>query len=280
MEKVFVDCSENELVGAIKACEAELYRFLGRSPKAELDESSGLMRFSCAIPWAVFNGVFRTNLTPGRVDAAIEETIAYFGSRDVPAFSWWLAPDMQPADLGAHLESHGFTLRTGGSGMAIDLAKVNEEPISPASLSIQVVGDERTLRQWAFISAGCFGLQDFEDYCFDLWMDLGFDLPIRHYLGLLNGEPVATSTLFLAAGVAGIYNVAVLPDARRQGIGAAITLAPLRDARAQGYRVGVLGASEMGYNVYRRVGFQEYCKMSHYVWKREPEDSSVAVNDG
>jgi ribosomal protein S18 acetylase RimI-like enzyme len=219
------------------------------------------------------NGVFRTKLAPDRVDAAIEETIAYFGSRDVPAFSWWLMPDMQPADLGRYLESHGFALREGASGMTVDLAKVDQELTSPAGLSIQVVSDEETFGQWSSVAATCFGLTDFEEYLYDWWVDLGLDLPVRYYLGLLNGEPVASSTLFLAAGIAGLYNIGVLPDARRQGIGTAMTLAPLLDARAQGYRVSILHASSMGYNMYRRIGFQEYCKHSRYVWKRESEDA-------
>ena len=43
-----------------------------------------------------------------------------------------------------------------------------------------------------------------------------------------------------------------------------MTMAPLLDARAMGYRVGILHSSPLGLEVYRRLGFQEYCWMSHY----------------
>jgi predicted N-acetyltransferase YhbS len=74
------------------------------------------------------------------------------------------------------------------------------------------------------------------------------------------------STLFLGAGAAGIYFVSVHPHVRRLGIGAALTLAPLRAARELGYRIGVLDASPLGEPVHRRLGFTTCCQISLYEW--------------
>jgi predicted acetyltransferase len=74
--------------------------------------------------------------------------------------------------------------------------------------------------------------------------------------------------MVLHAGVAGIFAVATLPQARRQGLGTALTLAPLHDAREMGYRVGTLQATEMGFPVYRQLGFREVCKLGNHLWKK------------
>jgi len=54
-----------------------------------------------------------------------------------------------------------------------------------------------------------------------------------------------------------------LLDLRRQGVGAAITLAAARD---QGYRVAALTASPMGISIYPLLGFRAFCAFSTYEW--------------
>jgi ribosomal protein S18 acetylase RimI-like enzyme len=95
------------------------------------------------------------------------------------------------------------------------------------------------------------------------------DLPRQLYVGRLKGEPVATSLMFLGAGVAGIYAVSTARRARRQGVGRAMTLVPLLEARAKGYRIGTLHSSPMGLSLYRQLGFQEYCRLRLYMWAGE-----------
>jgi GNAT superfamily N-acetyltransferase len=80
---------------------------------------------------------------------------------------------------------------------------------------------------------------------------------------------VTTSALFFAAGVAGVYCVSTVERARRRSLGAAVTLAALHEAKDLGFSVGVLGSSEMGYGVYRRLGFEEYCRIGLYEWHPE-----------
>ena len=67
--------------------------------------------------------------------------------------------------------------------------------------------------------------------------------------------------------MAGIYCVSTAKPARRRGIGAAVTLAALLEARDLGHTIGVLTSSEMGYPVYRGLGFVEYCRIGLYEWR-------------
>jgi len=84
------------------------------------------------------------------------------------------------------------------------------------------------------------------------------------FVGLLNDEPVAVSILFLGAGVAAIFNVAVVPEFRRQGLGTLITRAPLLRARLMGYRYGVLKATQMGTKLYKNMKFEKCCTIFMY----------------
>lgn len=265
MSRILEDLSTPALVAAIKANLVEWWRYAGRSPGAEFYDGPELTWLLTGIHLAFLNPVLRTEAGPDNADALIEKTLAYFRSRGVTTYSWWTDPSTQPKDLGVRLVDHGLTYKDGGPGMAVDLLELNEDLPTPAGLTIEPVEDTEALKKWAHTSIVGFGLPETDvGTWFDLFAGLGFDLPLRNYLGILNGQPVATSELLLGAGVAGIYVVATLPDARRQGIGAAMTLAPLLDAREMGFRVGILQASPMGVGVYRRLGFREYCRMSRY----------------
>jgi ribosomal protein S18 acetylase RimI-like enzyme len=186
--------------------------------------------------------------------------------------AWLIGPSTRPVDLGSRLEAYGWMLEDEAPGMAIDLETLAGSLSSPASLTIERVQDEETLRTWLRIMTVS---SDIPEEGLSLLLELvskhGFRSgpSVHFYLGILDDKPVATSMLYLGGGVAGIYNVATLPGARRQRIGGALTTAPLLQARALGYRTGTLQSTPMGLNLYHRLGFREYCTFRAYFWQGE-----------
>jgi predicted N-acetyltransferase YhbS len=56
----------------------------------------------------------------------------------------------------------------------------------------------------------------------------------------------------------------VLEEERNKGIGSAMMTHALGFARERGATQAVLLASGMGYGMYRRVGFNEVCKIAYW----------------
>ncbi len=266
--------SEEGLIRAIESNGEEFLLGLGRAAGAE-ERDDGRVRWVIGdIPIDYHNCVVHADLSEEETDGVILESLERFRAHGVPG-SWHVGPSMRPPDLGERLLAHGFDYGGDDIGMAVDLSSLREDAHVPEDFIVERVRDERSLAAWTRTLAEAFGEGPVEaQWVGEMYrrIGLGDDVPWRHYLGRLDGEPVATSTLFLGAGVAGIYFVSTAEVARRRGIGAAVTLAALHVAREMGCRVGVLGASEMGYPVYRRLGFREYCRIGLYEYRPTPAD--------
>ena len=218
------------------------------------------------VPIALFNSIVETRLQPDQVEAAIEAITTDARRRKVPLL-WWIGPSTQPADLGTQLESHGFIIDENSPGMAVELTSLNESLPVIDGLTIKRVDNDAARWEWIRTMGQGFEVPKSASYFIDAWHDLLHRVvndSLQVYTAHLNGKAVATSLMYLAAGVAGIYAVATVPEARRKGIGAQITLYPLLEARCRGYKTGVLEASEMGESVYRSLGFRQYCHIQSY----------------
>jgi GNAT superfamily N-acetyltransferase len=265
--------SASDLARTVEANGVEFLLALGRAGGGEERAEPQLAWVIGGSPIDYHNAVVRADLTLEQANQAIAASIELLQAYGVPG-TWHVGPSMRPADLGARLIAHGFTYAGDDIGMAIDLSTLPAKLEMLPDLVIDRVRDEQELVIWTRTLAAGFGEGEREAaWVGEMYRRIGLSnqQPWRHYLGRLRGVPVATASLFLGAGVAGIYFVFTLEEARRQGIGAAITHAALRDAHALGYRVGVLGASELGHSVYQRLGFQEYCRIGIYQW-RSPSD--------
>ena len=233
MQDCLQDLSPILLISAIESNIFPFFQAFQHWPRAEVHDEAAMLWTISNVPFALLNCVMRARIPAEQVDSTIQARIDQAQQRGVPLL-WLVGPESQPTDLGLHLERHGF-ISEPSAGMAIDLAQLKKDLPMPAGFTCQRVTDAATLKVWGQVYGAAYGVEDFavEALC-DLMTCIGLD-KMRGYLGWLNGKTVAISSLFLGAGVAGIYFVATLPEARRQGIGAQMTALPLSDARAEGY---------------------------------------------
>lgn len=272
-EEILAGWSAPAVARAIEANSEEWWRYYGHAPQADVHEERELLWLTSGIPIKEYSGVARATFDPDRAPQDIDQQItrmqAYFSAKQV-GMQWIIGPSTRPTNLGERLEQHGFLLQGTAPGMAVQLERLPRALATPPQLEIVRVADESHLKEWAAVAGQAFGEPAaIQQARCAVHAAFGFaeDAPLQRYLARLDGQPVAMSELFLAAGVAGIYDVATVPRARGQGIGAAITYEPLLAASARGYRIGVLEASPMGEPVYRRLGFEECCRFSLYEWE-------------
>ena len=248
----------------------DLYRAFTTLPGAELVESDRLC-YHHAIPSnPLFKAVWRTNLPAVEADAAIDQVIDWYSARSAPFFYWWVDPHTRPEDLPRRLLAKGFTkFMSDLPCMAIDLQNLNEEIPPPQGFTLQQASSLEQLVQWRDIFVAAYDAPAFAAQAWvDATLSLGIDrAPWQMVLGLFEGKPVACGTFFEAAGVVGVLNIGTLESVRGRGIATAITTQPLLETHQRGCRIAVLFASELGYPVYLRLGFQdlEY-KLSRYIW--------------
>jgi ribosomal protein S18 acetylase RimI-like enzyme len=265
------------LAAAVEAnINAQVPLLYAHMPGVEAIDEPGLLGVMSDLPDLRLNSIYWASFPsqPEQVEARIDRVLARYRARGQPPMTWVVSPSTQPRDLGRYLATRGLTCAFRGvPGMALDLEAFVEPRTTPAALSIERVGDLQTLKKWLHPVAVSFDFQDpiisahlamFSSQGFGLVGVSGSAVPWQLFVGLDKGEPVAASRLFCAAGVAGIYHVATLPEARGQGFGTAMTLAALRAGQDLGYRIAILTASGEGYDLYRRLGFRTVAQADIY----------------
>lgn len=262
---------QNKIIEAMEANFAEEMACMARVlPEGELHEDAEMSRFFTGR--SGFNGVLRTTINSTDktyIDARISETLAYFQERRVQ-IGWPIGPLAQPANLASYLEAHGLTYRSAHHPMALDmLTRWGQVNVQVPGLTIEEIVDYETLKLWRSLSVvGFESSEEIGQTYYEAYSRTGFGNahPWHHYIAWLRDRPVAIASLLLHAGVAGIYGITTHPEVRRKGIGTAITTYVLHEAQRYGFRVAILSPSEMGMNIYRHLGFQEYYKTDFYLW--------------
>jgi len=234
-----------------------------RWPKSELHDEHGLLRLETPIKHLPYNGVIRTRLGE-TADADIAAAIERFRARDTPCF-WFVHPSATPADLGDRLLAHGLTHAASITCMSLELADWDPPPLPPNVRFAEVLDDwalqtysDLTMRYWQI-------RVDQQPLVAELQRYLApGKVPGHRYLALSDGAVIGKGYVSLAGppGVAAIYGMSVLPQARGRGVAGALTTTLLQRARESGCHRAVLHSTDMAVGVYRRAGFVERCPLA------------------
>lgn len=247
-------------MAAMEANLAAFWMGYGHTSAGDAYADAHLMRFSSVLRHPLFNaafGGFFASDDAALRDQAVRETTAYFQTRQRPAM-WWIGPTAQSPALSDTLKRNNWHHLGDVPGMVLDLNTLDPAATPAPDLSIKRVQEIDSLHAWTDILGPA---NDIAPAMMPLLHQLeearGFaDDNYVRYLARFNGQAVAASAVLYSDGVAGIFAVATDAKMRGRGFGRAVTAAPLIDAKQRGYRFSVLQASELGYPVYKHLGFE------------------------
>ncbi|MFP4529309.1 MAG: GNAT family N-acetyltransferase [Candidatus Kapaibacterium sp.] len=262
---------------ALRAIEGSLHdicKFYGGLPGCARRDDDELVLMDTRIPAYGFNAVVYCNFADN-ADLRIAEIARDFECRKLPLM-WWTTPLSAPDDIAERLEKAGFEFEHECPGMYIPMSEVDPD-IMPRieGLRIEFVDSQEKLKDWVKV------LSEVQELTFEsigkfmeVEIKAGYepDSPFLRWVGYIDGAPVCTSALFTGRGVPGIYYVVTLDEFRGRGLGRAITAVALLRAHEAGHKICVLQSSQMGYPLYKKMGFREKCKFHQYILPEKPLD--------
>lgn len=237
----------------------------GLWPRGELHEEHALIWIEAPMRHLPYNAVVRTHLEPQSADAALDDVLARYRERGVE-FMWIDHPSATPDDLGLRLIARSLELVEVATGMSLELA--DWQPTAPTPLVREAV-DDAALEAYGNLLMRYWEIpEDEQGLVTELHQYWSPSRAEGHrYLAFTSeGAPIGKGYLSLAGptGVASIFGMSVVPEARGCGVASTITTAMLSRAKEEGCVRAVLHSSEAAVGVYRRAGFVERCELKVY----------------
>ncbi len=241
---------------------AHSFRLLGRHAVGGrvYEEPGMLSAITGTIPWLNATVIYERLAAPG---ATIRRAIDFYRDGGAP-FVVRIRAGFEPETQTA-MQKLGLRLADQLPGMVLN--PIGEVPPVPSDLKI-VDCDAGSLAAHQEVIATSFGMP--LSLAHDLLTPGLLDGGLRGYVGYVDGRAVVTSALIESDGVAGVYNVATLPEYRKRGLGEAMTWHAVREGLMRGCVIGSLQASEMGRPVYARMGFRDIARYETYVLPAQP----------
>ncbi len=191
-------------------------------------------------------------MTEATAGAQLDAMMDHYRAQQADNVGYWSLDPPSPANIGASLLARGFQPGWQPCWMSLDLDTMQSSYTAPDTLAIRADNNIPVNGVKDLPYGGDSGA--LSDALFSAHPER-----VQRFVALREGIIVGQCCLFFTTGphgIAGMYNMGVIPSARQQGIGKAIVIAACRFAARRGYQYVMLNATNMGRPVYERVGFQ------------------------
>ncbi|KAI9003484.1 hypothetical protein DFJ74DRAFT_713700 [Hyaloraphidium curvatum] len=193
------------------------------------------------LPCDTFNTVTLSKLTEDDAEEAVRSMIARFRDAKRP-FAYWVSPVDTPADLPGILAEAGLRRAEHDVEMVLDLSTWDPPAVAPpAGFQVAHVESREDLEGYAAVVAANWDPPDpyVPDFYRRTWDATHGDASVRMFVGRASGRVVCSGELCLTNGLAGIFTIGTLREARGRGYASAVVVAMLVEAKAEGYRTAV-----------------------------------------
>jgi len=193
------------------------------------------------------NALLVRDLGPSARSTAVDVMQAVYAAAGIDGYAAWVheSDEAMRAELADRGYSHNETTRAMGMTLPDAALIPSDIDLGPA--------------EWS----------DYVDFLESLGVPEGLlrgtDPDAFHLLAArLDGENVAVGLAYGHDGDCGVFNVTTVEAARRKGLGAALTLRLLIDARSRGCTTASLQSTPMAENVYSAIGFRDLGRIYEY----------------
>jgi len=218
---------------------------------SEVDVDGWVARFSGGVTQRA-NSVMPLT-APAHLDGALERVERLYAERGLPTI-FQIGPGARPAELDAVLADRGYALGSPTSVQTARVADVLDAVPDTASVAVTEAPDQDWLDLWWAVD----GRGDADALAVAVRILRGG--PALYATVRDGDEAVAVARLALVGRWGGLYCMAVRPDARRRGFGAAVLHGLLDGARRHGVTdtwLQVRAENDGARRLYQRAGFTE-----------------------
>jgi GNAT superfamily N-acetyltransferase len=209
----------------------------------------------------LLNGIFKIRLNAKELEAAIPMWIEYFAKTKAPFYVHTFAGLNDPS-LEQRLSVMGFKPAPTNVAICVDSnVKVPEFRSLPDSSSVRVlrVATDALANDFCRVMSVAFQLgSEMSRFMTEWYIAYGYNElnEFQSVIAYVGDKAVGIASYSLAAGICGIYNVAVLEEQRNHGIGKFMTLAIGKAALEKGVKLFGGTGSEDGMRVYTQFPHQ------------------------